>query len=520
MKNLLVLGGLAAVFAVALVMVVVFNNNQKPISSQANLMALNTVVVFDVAVNDYPDHQNYNLSENQSNAYVNVYNIGVEDGYYTTTYKETVWTGYDTTAEIEVGLGEIVNFKGFLTEEEALASINSVINTVPYKNFGDDGVNTLCQINYYEEDEYLNNSETYACATSLSIPYSNADVGVYVYDYWWNYLDQDEFTYSDCMEIKDLWDVGNWTANYGTDYAPGVCADQYAEDWYSYSDSDYYWECDYYGNCWDSDGNNWYDSAYDTYLDTYWFNNIGENDFTYWQCYEIKQMWDLGNWTANYGSTYAPSACSMLYVDDWYTWSNNSGNVPPAGYEDEVYTVYTENPFPDTDISTLEGTAAAYLYNIGVLGGFPDGEFKGDREVNRAEICKFLLLAAYGSVGDADNNGQFSDVLDGQWYTKFVVTAADLGIVSGYSDGTFKPANTVNTAEFLKMLSNTFGLSLWMDHNYNDVPVDAWFAQYAGVAEYYNLFPDRGNYLEPASLLTREEVAVALYQYLTYNLYY
>lgn len=191
--------------------------------------------------------------------------------------------------------------------------------------------------------------------------------------------------------------------------------------------------------------------------------------------------------------------------------------VPPAGYEDEVITAFKiyENPFPDTEIVTIEGQSAAELYRRGVIGGFSDGEFKGENLVNRAEAAKFLLLARYGSVSDVQNNNSFPDVLDGQWYTKFVVTAANEDIISGYPDGYFRPANTVNTAEFLKMLNNTFDLPKNLPYTYTDVSSESWYAEFAGIAEQYELFPEReSGLLKLEQELTRNEVAVAIYQYL------
>lgn len=192
----------------------------------------------------------------------------------------------------------------------------------------------------------------------------------------------------------------------------------------------------------------------------------------------------------------------------------NGSTVPPAGYEDEVITTYNQNPFPDTDLSTLEGTAAAELYRRAVIGGYPDGEFKGSKEVNRAEAAKFLLYARYGTVEELTNNGRFPDVLDGQWYVKFVVKAADLGVISGYPDKTFGPDLTVNTAEFLKMLTLSFNLEVNQSYSYTDVAASDWFAKYAGTAETYDLFPERTTMLYPSQNLTRGEVAVAIYQFL------
>lgn len=196
--------------------------------------------------------------------------------------------------------------------------------------------------------------------------------------------------------------------------------------------------------------------------------------------------------------------------------SRNSSLAPVAGYEDEVLVNFDayRNPFPDTSMDSISGKAAAELYRRGVIGGFSDGQFKGSRNVNRAEAAKFLLLARYSSVDEVNNSGKFPDVLDGQWYTKFVVTAANKGIIKGHPDGTFRPADTVNTVELLKMLSLTFDLPENLPQTFDDVSSKDWFAAYAGIAQRYNLFPKRTHNLSPASLLTREEVAVAIYQYL------
>ena len=210
------------------------------------------------------------------------------------------------------------------------------------------------------------------------------------------------------------------------------------------------------------------------------------------------------------------SSCNECW--ERYDREQQSANstLPPAGFEDEVLVNFDayNNPFPDTALTTLEGKASAELYRRAVIGGFPDGEFKGDRQVNRAEAAKFLLLARFGEVASVSNNGKFPDVLDGQWYAKYVVTAANKGIISGHPDGTFKPANGVNTAEFLKMLTLTFGLQTNLSHGYSDTSTSDWFNQYAGVAKKYHLFPNRSSSLQPGRALTRDEVAVAIYQYL------
>lgn len=189
----------------------------------------------------------------------------------------------------------------------------------------------------------------------------------------------------------------------------------------------------------------------------------------------------------------------------------------PVEYEEEVQVAPSPQEVPqfsDVHPLTLEGQAANYLAGKGVIGGFPDGEFKGYRPVNRAEAAKFLLLARFDEVPDRTNDGRFWDVLEGEWYVKYVIYAAEQDIISGHPDGSFRPADAVNTAEFLKMLSLAFDLPLNLPHSYQDVSDDAWYAKYVGVAEQYHLMPGRRDYFQPQQELTRGEVAIAIYQLL------
>ncbi len=171
--------------------------------------------------------------------------------------------------------------------------------------------------------------------------------------------------------------------------------------------------------------------------------------------------------------------------------------------------------FPDMLPGSLEQIAATTLREHGIINGYPDGEFKGNRPVNRAEAAKFLLLSAKIDTGQFTDNDQFFDVLRDQWYAPYVLKAAESNIIDGYPDGFFRPERSVNTAEFLKMMTQAYGITKNIDHAYDDVAFQDWFSPFAGAAEKYDLFPKRSaTNLEPSRFLTRNEVAVAIYQYL------
>lgn len=189
--------------------------------------------------------------------------------------------------------------------------------------------------------------------------------------------------------------------------------------------------------------------------------------------------------------------------------------LPSAGYNDPLLDDYSQyqNPFSDTYILMWEGKAAAELYRRKITSGYPDGEFKGHREINRAEAVKFLLQARYDQIPETTATDSFADVNDTHWFKNYVLLAKEKEIISGYADNSFQAGKSINTAEFLKMFAKTFELPDNLPHSYIDVDAQGWYAPLAGIAAVYNLFPERENKLEPGRNLTRTEVAIALYNY-------
>jgi len=114
--------------------------------------------------------------------------------------------------------------------------------------------------------------------------------------------------------------------------------------------------------------------------------------------------------------------------------------------------------FGDVASSNSNYVAIEYLVSIGTLEGYSDGTFKPNQTINRAELMKILVA---GQGIDPDENTYkncFPDVTT-DWYAKYVCYAHEQGWVDGYPDGTFQPATTVNKVEEVKMLVNALGLS-------------------------------------------------------------
>ena len=114
----------------------------------------------------------------------------------------------------------------------------------------------------------------------------------------------------------------------------------------------------------------------------------------------------------------------------------------------------------------------------------------------------------------------FSDVPDRHPYSTAIAYVESRGIISGYTDGTFRPNRSVNRAEFTKMIAGTVIPSLGIERcirgqgqPFRDVPLDAWFAPYVcaakltGIIEGYSdgtFRPDdRISFAEAAAVIVR-----------------
>lgn len=132
-----------------------------------------------------------------------------------------------------------------------------------------------------------------------------------------------------------------------------------------------------------------------------------------------------------------------------------------------------EGPFVDVPLNYDYADAVGYLKDDGAVRGYDDGTYKPANTINRAEFTKIVLESA----GQAPAGGNcFPDVTD-QWFAPYVCKAKDLGLVQGYPDGNFKPERPINFVESSKIV--TVGLSVPISDSYNE----AWYQKYVKAVE-------------------------------------
>lgn len=147
------------------------------------------------------------------------------------------------------------------------------------------------------------------------------------------------------------------------------------------------------------------------------------------------------------------------------------------------------------------------LVEMKVLGGYPDGTFKPENSVNRAEALKIILQSLRSLQQEEgteafvmpENFNNFSDLKPSEWYATYVAEGVDKGIINGYPDGTFRGGNTVNLAEALKMTLEAHDANVWGGDS------DPWHKKYFDSAYSLDLLPQ--DLTDPGKLLTRAELS-------------
>lgn len=141
------------------------------------------------------------------------------------------------------------------------------------------------------------------------------------------------------------------------------------------------------------------------------------------------------------------------------------------------------------------------------LSGYPDGSFQADKNMTRAEVAQMfyaLLLDKNVTITKS-----FSDVPTDAWYAKAVNTLSSLGMLGGYPDGTFRPDAPITRAEFAAIALAFAYDPASASCSYTDVSANAWYYTYVAQATTYGWiggYPD-GSF-RPNNSITRAEVAV------------
>ena len=178
--------------------------------------------------------------------------------------------------------------------------------------------------------------------------------------------------------------------------------------------------------------------------------------------------------------------------------------------------VMTENTFEDVSPEQWFYDEVKYVYDNGLMTGTSDDTFDPNLETTRAMVVTIL----YRQEGEpAAGVPDFSDVSTGRWYTAAISWAADVGVVEGYPDGSFKPEKPISREEVATIMYR------YSNYKENDVSAkgdlnvfpDAhnvvWSKPFMEWAVGEGIINGTGGYLKPQDPALRSHVAAILMRY-------
>ena len=172
--------------------------------------------------------------------------------------------------------------------------------------------------------------------------------------------------------------------------------------------------------------------------------------------------------------------------------------------------------------------AENYIYQtagVGLIHGYPDGTFRPDQTITRAEFVTILAQESGETITDPSGTAEFSDVKADHWAKKYILWGKKNNVLSGYEDNTFRPDQKISRQEMASVLYryitnhhhetilNIQPETAFLDENL----IGDWAKDAVKAMQRSAVINGRGNgTFDPLSGATRAETTVMLGRYLTY----
>ncbi|AOY76623.1 S-layer homology domain-containing protein [Clostridium formicaceticum] len=216
------------------------------------------------------------------------------------------------------------------------------------------------------------------------------------------------------------------------------------------------------------------------------------------------------------------------YVPTVFTVEENGTYATIFSRSNSIYTVIES----DKTFRDIEGHWAKKhietLTSKNIVSGKGETTFDPDAAITRAEFAA-LLVKAMGLGEKQLNQNTFNDITNNEWYSKYVATAAAEGIVSGYTDYTFRPYNVITREEMVVMLTKALkvvnqyqvldnsSIDQQLSKFEDEEHISAWAREAVAIANQAGIATGVGNNtFDPQANASRAETVVMLRKFLTY----
>jgi hypothetical protein len=199
----------------------------------------------------------------------------------------------------------------------------------------------------------------------------------------------------------------------------------------------------------------------------------------------VMMMWRL----AQEPTATVPASFSDAAPTRWFApgmdWAVERGYM--VGYQDgtfhpddsmtraqAVMTFWRGRQFDDVPVTEWYAAAVDWARYRGVVSGYQDHTYRPAQNVDRAETVRILFQAMDAPAGSPAHG--FVDVAPTVWFSEALDWATAVGVVVGYPDGTYRAGDDVSREQFVMMLWRIAGSpDVAADHGLSDVPSGAWY---------------------------------------------
>ncbi len=145
-------------------------------------------------------------------------------------------------------------------------------------------------------------------------------------------------------------------------------------------------------------------------------------------------------------------------------FDNNFGQDVIESGKTEIE-IYDDNNAQDKKQDTTDeppyNQEVSVLKSLGIIEGYTDGSFKSEGTLTRAEAAAIIVRLINKDAEAEPADTEFTDVKKEHWASGYIDVAAHEGIINGQGDQTFAPEEKVTYHQFVKMLVCALAMSLW-----------------------------------------------------------
>ena len=180
------------------------------------------------------------------------------------------------------------------------------------------------------------------------------------------------------------------------------------------------------------------------------------------------------------GGSSSGGGSPVLNTDDHYSYiiGYKDGYLRPYGTitRGEVATIFFRlltdeardkywsqtNDYSDCNSDLWCNNAISTLSNMGIIDGYTDGTFRPYGKITRAQFAK--IAVGFFETTKKEYQGYYSDVPENAWFTDYVEAASRVGLIQGFEDGTFRPNTNITRAQACVIVNRALNRKPDEDH--------------------------------------------------------